>query len=253
MVTQDPRSRKSIDNARWAGFVDFNRTVEMGLPGDHTAVSVMKGRHSVVDVLPGTYNFNDVFGFDDLPVLPRYTEVHGVQWIPNKETGKGALKFPPDFDILTKLEVEVGTNEFVSYYGCTITNTRQDDKVSLTMRHAIQDFTYSDNYLQEYILNKNGNNGAGLERHNFSHVDCPKERDNGIFVLAKFVDDEETILHITGFHIPQKHCLYVPGGTIHINDYLRGTWRTMLSDAAPIDYVYLEQKDGAKFHFHFAL
>ena len=76
-------------------------------------------------------------------------------------------------------------------------------------------------------------------------------KENWGFVLAKFVDEEESVLHITGFHIPQRHCIFIPGGTIHINDYLKGTWRTMLSDAAPIEYVYLEQ-DGQQFHFDFA-
>ena len=257
-MLSDPRSRQSMDNARWADFVNFNRTVNMGLPSstgeDDNSVSVMKGRGGVIDVLPGTYNFDDVFTFDDLPIIPRYTEIKGVEWVSNTTSGRGTLKFPDDFDVLTKIAVEVGTNEFVSYYGCTITNTRQDDKISLSMRHAIQDFTYSENYLQEWILNKKGNDGAGLERHNFSHVDCPKEShgENGIFLLAKFIDDEETILHLTGFQIPKKHCMYIPGDVIHINDYLKGTWRTMLSDAAPIDYAYLE-KDGVRFHFRFSI
>ena len=91
-----------------------------------------------------------------------------------------------------------------------------------------------------------------MERHDFSHVDCPIDRDNGILILAKFVDSDKTILHITGFHIPQRHCIFIPGGTIHTNDYLKGKWRTMLSDATPVDHVFLE-KDGKKFWFEFAL
>ena len=150
-----------------------------------------------------------------------------------------------------KIEIEVGTNAFVSYYGCTITNTRHQE-VTLHMRHAIQDFKYSQNYFKKFILNPNERNGAGLERHDFSHVDCPIDRDNGILILAKFVDSDKTILHITGFHIPQRHCIFIPGGTIHTNDYLKGKWRTMLSDATPVDHVFLE-KDGKKFWFEFAL
>ena len=250
LVSMDARSTKTIGKERWVQFVDFQRTVNMGI--SHFPVPVMQGGDSVIDVLPGKYSTSDIFNFGDLPdVVPRYTEIQGVQWIPNDETGKGVLKFPSDYDTSKKIAMEVGTNEYVSYYGCTITNTRQQD-VTLHMRHAIQDFTYSPNYLHEWILNPNGMIGAGLERHDFSHVDCPIDRDNGVLVLAKFVDKEETILHITGFHIPQRHCIFIPGGTIHINDYLKGTWRTMLSDAAPIDYVFLE-KDDNNFSFEFAL
>ena len=46
-------------------------------------------------------------------------------------------------------------------------------------------------------------------------------------------------MYITGFKIPTRHTLYVPPDTIHSNDYLRGTWRTMLSDEADIDHVKL--------------
>ena len=251
MVSNDPRSRKAIEDARWANFLHFNRTVE---EADNKSFTVMKGGE-VQDVLPGKYKYNDVFRFDDLPIKPRFTEVRGVQWISNILRGKGSLKFPSSFD--DEIDVEIGTSEFLSYYGCTITNTRPTDEVSLCMRHAIEDFTYSDFYLKEWVLSEKGNNGAGLEKHDFSHVDCPKDRENGIFVLAKFVDEEESILHLTGFQIPPHHCPFIPGGTIHINDYLKGTWRTMLSDGAPIDYVYLEKrrlfKKDEKFQFKFKI
>ena len=245
----DARSTKKIREERWAQFVGFERTINKGKK--NLPVTVMQGGDNVLDVLPGKYRPSKIFRFSDLPALvPRYTEIQGVQWIPNERTGKGFLKFPSAYDTSKKIAIEVGTNEYVSYYGCTFTNTRQQD-VTLHMRHAIQDFTYSPNYLQEYILNPNEMNGAGLERHDFCHVDCPIDDDNGVLILAKFVNKVETILHITGFHIPQRHCIFIPGGTIHINDYLKGTWRTMLSDG-PIDYVYLV-KDGKKFCFEFAV
>ena len=171
-----------------------------------------------------------------------------MQWISNEETGKGTLKFPSDFDGV--IENDIGTSANLSYYGAILTNTRPDDKITLSMRHLIQDFTYSDNYLEDYVMNVNGNNGAGLERHGFTHLDCPLNSDNGTFVIGKFIDNDETILHVTGFRIPARHGMLLPANTIHCNDYLKGTWRTMLSDAAPIDYVYLEKED-TRFHFKF--
>lgn len=132
-------------------------------------------------------------------------------------------------------------------------------EVSLHLRHAIQDFTYSDNYLEDYCnlpKEEGGAGGAGCERHEFSHLDCPLEEDSGIFVFMKFTDDEETAMHISAFRIPVRHTLYIPSGVIHTNDYLKGTWRTMLSDAGPpIDHVHLCKGGGsgkvAKFSFTF--
>ena len=75
----------------------------------------MTGGDELQDVLPGRYKYSDVFQFHDLgPVTPRFSEICGVQW-KYPGTGKGILEFPSDFDVLTEMEVEVGTNEYVSY------------------------------------------------------------------------------------------------------------------------------------------
>jgi hypothetical protein len=39
------------------------------------------------------------------------------------------------------------------------------------------------------------------------------------------------------------YTLYIPGGCIHSNDYLSGTWRTMLSDETDIDHVHLTKRN----------
>ena len=129
----------------------------------------------------------------------------------------------------------------------------------LDSRHAIQDFTYSANYLEDYVVRpreSGGNGGSGLERHDFHHFDCPLNAESGAFILAKFLDqDEETVLHISAFRIPTRHTLYIPSGVIHSNDYLKGTWRTMLSDG-PIDHAHLFRGPtggdvASQFHFTF--
>ncbi len=58
----------------------------------------------------------------------------------------------------------------------------------------------------------------------FSNQDCPLDVQNGYFVIGKFTAETETTLHLTAFRIPVHHTLYLPGGTVHSNDYLRGTW-----------------------------
>ena len=236
-------------NNRWAAFKGFDRQVQTDSNG--IKKSVLTAYQSIVqDVLPGKYQYSQIFDFDDMsPVVPKFTKIQGVKWNKGKNGSKGTLMFPPNFDGF--IETEYVTAAFAAYYSCTVTNVRSDSTVSLKMRHAIQDFTYIDSYLDEYVLNPNGNNGAGLERHDFTHLDCPKNEENGHFIIAKFVDDNETTIHITGFKIPAKHCLLIPEGVLHSNDYLKGTWRTMLSDEAPIDYVYLKNKNGP-IHFKFS-
>lgn len=84
----------------------------------------------------------------------------------------------------------------------------------------------------------------GLKKHDFAHLDCPLSESSGTFIIAKFTEDGE--FHVTGFNIPVRHTLYIPGGTIHCNDYLSGTWRTMLSDETDIDHVHLTRVANKK-------
>jgi Ca2+-binding EF-hand superfamily protein len=214
---------------RWTKFASFKRA---GASGD----LVMKGSHDMVaDCIPGEYSLIDLACFSDLaPIKPKTTIVKGVTWHKSSVPGKsGRLIFPMDFE--AKIPTSFATNETLAYYECSMADGNQL-KVSLLYRHGIQDFTYENNYLDEYVLNEKALGGAGLEKHGFAHLDCPLDEDSGFFMLGKFEGDE---LHLTAFKIPTRHTLYVPPMTIHCNDYLKGTWRTMLSDEAEIDHVQL--------------
>ncbi len=75
--------------------------------------------------------------FEDLPDLkPKFIEIKNTSWVSGFGRNPGTLIFPEDFDEF--LDVEFATNELLSYYGCSIANTRKDDVVVVEMRHAIQ-------------------------------------------------------------------------------------------------------------------
>ena len=65
----------------------------------------------------------------------------------------------------------------------------------------IQDFTYGGDYFESWVLQ--GGGGAALEKHNFSHLDCPLTpmKKSGHFVLSKFMNDAKTSIEITGFQV----------------------------------------------------
>ncbi|KAK3086147.1 hypothetical protein FSP39_014296 [Pinctada imbricata] len=216
---------------RWEAFTSFNRK---GASGE----TVMTGSEAMVaDFVPGEYSLIDLACFSDLPpLIPKHTAVKNVLWQTNNKKGKsGKIIFPKDFD--GKIATDFATNELLRYYGCSFADSKQE-KISLLYRHGIQDFTYENAYLSEYVKKSNG--GAGIERHPFSHLDCPLDDDSGYFVMAKITDDNE--FHVTAFKVPTRHTLYIPAGSIHSNDYLKGTWRTMLSDEAQIEHVHLTRR-----------
>ena len=233
-------------NKRWEKFNNFKRDGKTGK-------LVMVGGNEAKDVLPGEYSLVDLITWSDITprdTEPKLVKISDVRWTISSEpeSKSGRLLFPNHFSDFC-LPIESGTNDKLAYYGCCLANESQM-KVSLLHRHAIQDFTYHDNYYSEYVKGR-----AGVERHEFAHLDCPFQEDSGFFILGKFSEQDKNELHLTAFKIPVQHTIYVPPLTIHSNDYLKGKWRTMLSDATHIDHVLLERKryDGVteKFSFDF--
>ena len=68
-------------------------------------------------------------------------------------------------------------------------------------RHVLDDYTYTPDYLHKWVIKSAG--GAGLEFHEFAHLDCPLDsiRESGHFIVAKWTDDERTALEITAFKV----------------------------------------------------
>lgn len=230
---------------RWDCFISLKRQGNCGKTMMTTRTRIL------ADVAPGDYKLKDLMPVRDLPPLrPKHTVVKNVQWI-RKKIGQasGKIVFPHSFN--EYVVIEYATSEFLSYYGCTFADMSSRN-VSLSLRHGIQDFDYKRGYLEEFVL-KNST-GAGIEKHDFTHLDCPLEEDSGFFILGEMYDENE--LHLTAFKIPPLHTLFVPRGCIHSNDYLQGVWRTMLSDEADIDHVTLvkrliNSKKADQFHFKF--
>ena len=85
-----------------------------------------------------------------------------------------------------------------------IESTQQ--RVELDVRQVLQDFDYKKDYLEKWVKNPEGANGAALEHHGFAQLDCPlgQMKDSGYFVLAKFIEDGKA-LAITGFQV--KICI----------------------------------------------
>ena len=228
----DADDMKTHLQKRWKLFASFKRYGNKNL--------VMKSEGGIVDDhMPGQYSLLDLACFNDLPpITPKQAVIKDVRWNSSGLPGvSGRIVFPHSVD--TTIPVEIATNEHLAYYDCSLATGNQM-QVSLLYRHGLQDFTYENNYLQDYVTHEDGAGGAGLETHEFAHLDCPLEDDAGVFVIGKQLTvDGGNELHLTAFKVPTLHTIYVAPNVIHNNDYLKGTWRTMLSDEANIDHVQL--------------
>lgn len=105
-------------------------------------------------LFPENTSFKNFLSFfsvshSDLPKLTPKKTVVRVSWESSKNTtASGNLIFPADFD--GKLETEIATSELLDYYGCMFADGRPEE-VNIPYRHVIQDFTYEDSYLINYV------------------------------------------------------------------------------------------------------
>jgi len=233
-------SLKDQSKNRWKPFASFKRRVDRK--------TVMSSPSGIIrDFLPGNYSLGEIVQYEDLPpIMPVRTIVKGVQWVQGASGKPSRLIFPSSFS--GQVETDIATSETLAYYGAFLAESTSEN-FALDGRHVLQDFTYGSNYFETWVLGEAG--GAALETHNFSHLDCPltPTRKSGYFVLAKFTDGSKTTIEITAFQVPTRHTIYTPGGVLHTNNYLKGTWRTMLADG-PIDEGKIE-KDGQPLRFTF--
>ena len=87
--------------------------------------------------------------------------------------------------------LQIASTETLGYYGARIaescktenvtlsarwsnTKSRQENFLILHPRHCLDDYTYHPQYLHKWVERSGG--GAGLEFHDFSHLDCPLDR-----------------------------------------------------------------------------
>jgi len=230
--------------SRWKPFEAFRREVQ----GEEVMTSNDDG--ILRDYLPGTYPMAEIVQFTDLPeLLPARASVLGVRWEKGSKGSFDRLIFPVGFD--GQVPSEIASTETLGYYGARIAESCKTENVTLSARHCLDDYTYHPEYLHKWVERSGG--GAGLEFHDFSHLDCPLDSptSSGHYVLAKFTGFPASFhllcLQITAFQVPQRHSVFTPGGVLHSNNYLRGTWRTMLSDQN-IQEAKLE-KGGKQFSF----
>ncbi|VDI70778.1 switch-associated protein 70 [Mytilus galloprovincialis] len=198
----------------WGKFAKFRRI------GQTDSVVMTGGHGMVADIVPGQYCVIDLALFSDLPPLvPKHTVIKDTHWLSSTIPGKsGKILFPSDFD--RKIAIEQATSEQLS----------------------------KKKYLK---VCSSATESRILPMKTDTWKNCPLTEDSGLFILAKYMDNGE--FHITAFRLPVRHTLYVPGGVIHPNDYLKGTWRTMLSDETDIDHVHLTQvaAEGIEQNFNF--
>ena len=140
--------------------------------------------------------------------------------------------------------VDSADDATLGYYNCRI--LEPGDVISLNHRSIIADFLYRDDYFESYVVDVVG--GSLIEQHAFAHVDTPINPRSGHLVIGR-IDSADQALELTAFVVKPGDSVYIPAGTIHTNDYLLGTWQTLLSSACEFPNARLRRPGDKPLRF----
>ncbi|NJO33607.1 MAG: hypothetical protein HC869_11120 [Rhodospirillales bacterium] len=136
--------------------------------------------------------------------------------------------------------IENADDAGLGYYNCRLIRAR--DVITLRHRSVIINFRYEEDYFERYVVGVLG--GCSIEHHAFAHVDMPLDETSGYLLLGR-IDPADQALELTAFVVRPMQRVYIPAQTIHTNDYLLGTWETLLSADCLFPSAQLRPSDEA--------
>ena len=146
------------------------------------------------------------------------------------------------------IPIEYATKENLAYYNCQLINNFEIFKLESPI-YKIPYFLMEidDNYVKDYIMNKNEGGGVYLEYHDTPHFHFPtNEYCNGFITIGKKINDE---YEITGFKIPYGTGIYTPPNTIHNDCFLTGKWKVVYTNTNNFYTGIIRTKDNELVEF----
>ena len=177
---------------------------------------------------------------------PKLVRVANVSW-QRMDNLEWTMYLPENQNSLS-VPVEVADDANLGYYNCRI--IEPGDVISLSHRSVVVDFCYQQDYLRRYVIDVCG--GCSIEHHAFAHVDMPLNEHSGHLVIGR-IDPTDKALELTAFLVKPFQRVYIPAKTIHTNDFLLGTWETLLSSYCDFPSARLRSSVNAppdEFHEH---
>lgn len=208
------------------------------LPGKYAYMPEENGQYQPVD--PTLLDVTETRRHSIWP--PRLVRIEMASWQRYQELVWAAFLESTISEIT--VPVHEADDAALGYYNCRL--LKPGDVISLNHRSIITDFVYRDDYFGRYVMDVLG--GSLIEQHAFAHVDTPRDRYSGHLVIGK-IDPADQALELTAFAVRPGDSVYIPAGTIHTNDYLLGTWKTLLSSACEFPSARVRQPGDKPLRF----
>ena len=158
----------------------------------------------------------------------------------------GRLELPCEFIDVPVVEA---TSETLAYYGALL--IAPGEVVSFPdENYPIWHMEIGDEYIDRFLMQKEGG-GFYLEYHTDQPHFHMALYGDGCYLLAKWADESQTTLEITGFKIPDSHAVYTKKGAIHCDAALKGEWLVGYTTSDHCSTVLLRDPEDRFVHMRF--
>ena len=220
------------------GMAGGRRIERILLPGKYAYISSENSQYHLVD--PAMLDVTEVRKHSIR--APRLVRMEMAFWQRYQKLAWAAFLASTVPEII--VPVHEADDATLGYYNCRL--LKLGDVISLNHRSIITDFAYRDDYFSSYVMDVLGS--SLIEQHAFAHVNTPCNLHSGHLVIGK-VDPDDRVLELTAFAVKPGDSVYIPAGTIHTNDYLLGTWKTLLSSACEFPSARVRQPGDKPIRF----
>ncbi len=137
-----------------------------------------------------------------------------------------------------EIPVAATSHETLNYYGAKLLNSGDIFKFDTKVHLPLFSMDIGQDYVEDYMLQKEHANGIFIEFHDRPHFHMPmNEHATGYLILGKKI--KENIYHLSAFAIPFKSAIYTPPYVIHNDSFLIGKYYVVYSKTDDFSTVRL--------------
>lgn len=166
--------------------------------------------------------------------------------------GLGVLLVPANFSVIDipKMNALAAPERFLDKYGAklvpleTPVELEAVDDPELENLYLVQ-YDWDPDYIEQYVMHKQGGGGLFVETHPFPHVFTPLSPDcGGALILG--VANKDNTFSFTSLTIPFGYTMQVDSNVIHGDSFFTGPYAIALTETELADSVLFRQETSSR-------
>jgi hypothetical protein len=140
-----------------------------------------------------------------------------------------------------ELQAVVANRDNLAHYNCELLTDEDIFTLQTNEKMPFMEMNIGENYINDYIMNRNLGGGIYLEYHSLPHIHFnPYPTNDGYLIIGHLIDSN--LFELTAFKIPYNTGIYMPPSIVHNDCFLIGNYNVMYDIAPLYSTVLLREK-----------